>query len=220
MKLAIATTTGMLALALCAAPAATVGDPSPTRKCEERGSKTLLRSPRVRVYRERGTGDKVACLYSSGKRSWLEAREDGLYAYPPPAIAIAGLRVVSATDHEHRVDWPRSTLISVTDLRDGSNTGIGESAGAPERDAAVGSAVINNRGSMAWIACPGAGGQGDPRPDCVKAGSRLARVYKREVGGELVVLDEGSGVDPRSLRRREAKIWWTRDGVRRTATLK
>lgn len=194
-------------------------------KCHFPGTRTLLRGPQVRVFQSRrGSPQKYACHYRTGRIAELDDPENAVYAYPAPAIAIAGPVVGFVYEYNEIPTEPSFTAVAVRNLRTGrskrSSGWVDPAADPAVAHARVGSLKINNRGSVAWIACPGDfSNEGSPRPNCVRPGANDT-VYKREVGsGEAVVLDRGVGIDPRSLKRREATISWIHDGQRRTASL-
>jgi hypothetical protein len=199
-------------------------------RCYPKGSVTLRKSERVRVYRARNE-TTVGCLLASGERTNLDFRPY-LVAYPVPAISIAGPLVGFAlegqADPNMRDD---DTYINVIDLRTGEFPAGFTSKGPPfavsrpnTYDGKVGSVKLKRNGAIAWIACrtrvnPVAD-YGDPRPSCVRAGA-FDEVHKLDAGADdPKLLDQGRSIDPRSLRRHGSKITWTNDGRRRSATLR
>jgi hypothetical protein len=209
---------GIAITALLACAAGSTAGPAHRHGCAKRRSVTLILDHAVRVSRERH-GDKVMCSYLTGHREFLDDRGGGLYAYPPPAIAVAGSIVAYAYDDESDANLAPMTTVVVQDARSGRVVRGSDASYPDEHMAQVGSTVVNLRGSVAWIACPDIYGRGDPRPTCVRPGSPDV-VYSLPRGSrEPTALDRNSHIDPRSLRRDGKVISWVDGGVRRSAPL-
>ena len=212
------------------------GADAATRPCPSPKVKVLAKGREAALYRRGDEGDFVyyMCRRDTGRRSILGVQvPNGDYWFPPPAIAVAGPYAAYAQD-VYDVDTgedTRGTGILLVDTRargDAFRLVVRGKAPATARRqyVKVGSLALRRTGAIAWVECPVIGRLrvGDPRPNCVRAGLSVNRVYKRDSNtpqGDATtdLLDEGTEIDPTSLRLRGATVSWTHDGKRRTAPL-
>lgn len=202
----------------------------PGRSCRPPGAQTLLENREIRVYQS--AGDTKACFRLSDRSITIDqARRSGRTAYPPPAIALAGplLLYVSVGDEIGDLDcddsvydcWP-DTYLQLVDmrLRRASERVVADFLVADERRAfaKVGSVALARDGTLAWITCPGTPEtDGDLEPTCRRPGAPDT-VYRLKPGGPVYeVLDEGTRIDPSSLRLRGDRFTWSSDGRPRSA---
>ena len=183
-----------------------------TAACKPRASEAVVKSRYARVY-TRGhidydTGETerlYGCLYSSGRPLRLfEASDDGYVLSDSYAdVRLAGRYVAwseTHTDISCKADCPpdyepTTYGIGLADLRGRSRRGI---AG----QVLDGALLLSKHGFLVW-AQPGPGATVDVRA--------------RDTAG-VRELDTG-GIDPASLSLHGSKVSWTKDGVRRSATL-
>jgi hypothetical protein len=202
-------------------PAARPARGDSAAKCRKPGRSIQLRGSQALVFTRRSL--EYACVYRTGRVISLDNRVSGTYAFPPPAIALAGTILAFAADVES-TDLSIETIVSVTDISKPGGQGAKVAAPAGQAGIAkVGSVKVNLRGSVAWIACPAPEGSravGDPRPTCLRPGAD-DEVWKYEIGEQnSELLDSGVGIDPRSLRRHGGTISWQHGEETKTASLR
>jgi hypothetical protein len=186
----------LLVVALPADAAAARRD-SRTSACKAAGSRTLVASAQLRVYRV-GSDDRrvYACRYRTGRRrliatyfscdcsvadefvqAWLSGRfvAYNTYSCPPPGLGGGCDGSVGSVDSASGREKYGEATGYVSDLE------------------------LKRNGAFGYIA----GGQ----------------VRKIDAEGSAV-LDPGPGVDPRSLARAESTLYWMRDGEPRAALLR
>lgn len=201
----------------------------PARTCRQPGAKTLLENRSIRVYRVAAV--TKACFRLSGQSIDVARPSQETLAFPPPAISLAGplLAYVSVGDEYGDDDCDPTvyecnpdTYIQLVDMRlreTSPRVFLDFVVADPRRfSSKVGSVAVARDGSLAWVTCPGAPETaGDLEPGCVRPGA-ADTVYRLRPGGVAYdVLDEGSGIDPSSLRRRGDRFTWIADGRRRSA---
>lgn len=193
----------MVLLVLCLlapaalAPAAAAAKP-PARPCAVRGSVTVAKSLQARIY-ERGGDDHVlvGCSRRSGRRTvlarWFNcdcSRAD----QPAPQVWLAGRHVAvnrySCSPFDSMA--PCVGAMEVFDLRTGR---VRYSA---DTGALIGLAIKPN-GSVGYV-----------------LGQQLFRIDSR--GSAL--LDEGAGIDYGSLAVNRTRLYWLRDNIPHTASLR
>jgi hypothetical protein len=178
-------------------------------RCRTHGQ-TLARNPVARVYRVAGHRQRTStidedynaygCLVGSGKTRRLggfvggEPTPDGAYAFALGGRFVGYDRI--ACDME-----TCEGRFRVINLRTGATT-----LGRPikPRDYMVRADVATPRGNAAWV----------------RQKSNLERysVHRLEHGRDKE-LDVGTGIDPRSLHQRGGRVFWTRNGRRKSARL-
>src|SRR3954454_2385131 len=144
----------------------------------------IARSKETRVYRERRGRDNlvIACHLRTGRVSVLQSSEQGIYVYPPPAIALRGELVAYAEENQSDPVSPFLTSISVMNVRTGRPASRYALADPPNTNAKVGSVAVSRRASVAWIACEfGGTSEAEPRPECTRPGTET-RVYRLTAG--------------------------------------
>jgi hypothetical protein len=103
--------------------------------------------------------------------------------------------------------------IALVTLRDGhvvfASTPL-STPGDPDGHDAIRGMVLTPRGRMAWLAVR-----------LARGGIVAAEVRRRAHGPDRhsIVIDSGSDVDPRSLRRHGSRVSWVKGGVARSAEL-
>jgi hypothetical protein len=211
-----------LTVGLAVAVALYVGDPSTSEahtangaaRCALRHSHTVLETGYARVYRRYGLA--YGCLFSRGKKVTL-----GSYSQPDDLVSNHGQRNFAAAGRyvafeDYTVGQSGARyLIKTVDLKTGrlrfsvpdgrlpSSVQDGESHGlGPTTDV-----VLRATGGTAWIT-----------KDAYASETRY-EVHKRDADGSAL-LDQGSQVEPGSLRLQASTLAWTSAGVRRSATLR
>jgi hypothetical protein len=179
----------------------------------------VARGAEGRAFRFRDRDALYGCLYA--KNRGIILADDAWY--PRPAVAFSGPRVAFAAE----VGEPAEnsfTEIAVDDLRRSLLKRRQLTITLPS--AKIGSLRLRGKTSVAWIECPLEDGfaDGNPRPNCVRPGLSRNAVLKRDSDTspdrKADLLDEGEGIDPRSLRLGGSTLTWIKDGERRSATLK
>jgi hypothetical protein len=214
-------TFALAAAALLASEAAIADGHRAHRSCGPRASVTEAFGRLGRAYRAGGHSDLRACLY--GHRSSRSLIDSDWF--PRPAIQVSSTLVGFAAVIGE-ADEPGTTSIEIEDLAkpQGSARILEFGLGSYK----IGSLRLKSDASVAWIQCPVLNNQvenGSPQPNCVSPGHSVNAVYKRDKATNLNsaqadLLDQGKGIDPRSLRLRGSTLSWIDNGARRTATLR
>jgi hypothetical protein len=214
---------GLLGCVLSGAATAE-SDARASKRCYPRGSVGLVRSKEIRVYRTRDGADRlvIACHYGTGRRQVLQSTEEGLYVYPPPAIALRGQLVAYAVEDQTDPAGPILTTVTVENVRT-RRSAIGYTPvdpRGPHPQAQVASVALARDASVAWIACDfGAPSKGVRSPECSRAGVEM-RVYRRNAGAsEPELLEDGTTIDPLSLRLAGRNVKWKSGDAIRSAPL-
>jgi hypothetical protein len=215
----LVTSAGILAagFALGAPAVRGAGDDS----CLPRGAKELARSKETRVYRQRRGRDvtTVACHRRTARVNVLGSSEQGLYVYP--AFALRGPLVAYALEDQSDPVSPTLTSIRIDNVRTGRPV-PGWTLADPGHDttATVTSIVVARDGSVGWIACNETGSEGVPNRRCADAGIDM-RVYRMSARADQAEqLDEGTAIEPRSLRLVGSNLKWRSGGVARVAPIR
>lgn len=204
---------------LALGPAAAVSAAS--KRCEPKGSKTVLRGSQARVY----VLDRryYGCVYSYGKARYVRngppfetTRLNGrflLYTMPTAYDEGAGLvpahgfvvdlrppgtRGVPGRGHVHNFDTPGP-----------GPTVDGEPANARNRVNPVTDAIVSAGGSGAWISKPPPAG-GD---------YRVFKVDRHGTDAPVELVAAGPDIAPTSLRVSATTLTWRQGGATRTARL-
>ncbi len=198
---------GTLAVMLTVAPAAGARTSRHAARCSLVGSRTVLATARARVFR-RVRGDTVsvyACLYSRNRRFLLSREEfmqDSTFTRMPALAGRFVAYVLARTDVARR-GTPNPTSfpdqVVAIDLASGQRRQF-HAASTDSPSTRVSDLALASNGSVAWI---GSGPEGN-------------EVYIGTAGRTL--LDRGSGVLAGSLALSRTAIYWTRDGVPRSAS--
>lgn len=209
--------------AVMAVPAGGEGQEPPVDECHQPGSRTLLESSEGRVVLVPGSGARftVLCPADNGPVGLLDAPSEDIWAYRPPAMAIAGGTVGFARDDAGDGDRLAAfTAVGRFDFRLGTQKCSWPISTVRRTGPRVGSVVVAADGALAWIVCRYNGfAKGRSSPGCVRPGrfDRVIAVGSRSEHRK--VLDEGRDIDPSSLRRAGTRLSWKRGGKRRTAKL-
>jgi len=228
-----ATTVLVIALGMTSGGRAAHGTPDP---CFPPHTHTYVLTGRVRVWtpRTRNHYTLVAC---DRRTKFVTTVENGVGAtaiFPPPAIDVQGLVVGYASDYKDDIFDPSDTEVNAVRL-DGSPTGkrlptSGTLPPVPNTGAPgvvlVGSLRVRSDGNVAWIQCPShqddpVYATGNPRPNCVKAGLSINRVYVEDAGDtRRRLLAKGRNIDPTSLRLYGTKLTWNQGGRVRSGSFR
>ena len=163
-----------------------------------------------------------ACSKAGGARRRLDAPSSDDTAFPAVAVRRAWI-AYAHTQVDTTVDpiavYTNVELIDARRFDEEGDAALVRTSRADRRDPAkIGSIVVNDRGSYAWISCRSDQVFASPEPDCVRPGN-LNRVWRRDPTHAIRLLDEGRRIDPRSLRLRGTRIRWLNGGERRKAKL-
>ena len=224
------------------------GSPAAPDPCASQAGRTVLQNKGVTVSarRRRGVIVYVRCVRASGDSESMDDPSLGESAFPPPAMALSGGIVawgVTAAKGEGVPPGGDTGVVVSRFAPEDANNAAGwipvHSSYACRSDSGqckVGSVVTRSNEATAWISCPYEGGAlNSSRPTCTKPGYRDAvyRVLSKDVGndddgetdtghatGHRDLLDQGRGIDPRSLKRRGDRIYWRKNGRLRSATFR
>jgi hypothetical protein len=167
----------------------------------------------------------VACRLRDGRTEELDVPDgrpeesaDANYAYPPPALALAGAFVAYGFDYCD-VDACYSEVRVERLFHKRGYTGIGY---PPLRrftdvESVVGSVVVARNGAFAWIACERSDEENDGTR-CTHAG-RWTEVVASPRPRHPKVLARGRRIDPGSLRLRGRQLTFIDAGRVRDAKL-
>lgn len=191
------------------------------RACSQAGSRTIVASKHVRVFRSRRDRHVYGCLFSRGVPVALTSDDDfsatSLASLKP---RLAGRFVGFAYSWDNGVTGGPG--VEITDLRRGRARGVeldpGSSArrGArPDPDATIHDIVITSRGSLAWTWT--ADYFTEPGQPKVREVRKLAPTDRRRLG---VLLDSGPEIEVDSLTRRRSAVSWINAGQRVSAPLR
>ena len=192
-------------------------------RCKRYEKRALSKNSRAVVLWIRSSEPELSptlstCRRRDGQIGSLDSPIDGITAFPPPAISLVGGRVAfalqvapsNAPDDSGLDEY--ITTIGIYDIETDRQRFVRRVG--PARLMKIGSLVLSDRGSMAWIACP------EPRreperarfgPTCDRPGSR-DYVYVLPKGESRPRrVGTGRRIDPNSLKRRGDAITW-RDG--------
>jgi hypothetical protein len=187
--------------------------------CHEPGSRTLLQTEQVRVFRvDSGQGPFTwSCNESTGNRMTLDGASSAVFKRP--ALAADG-HTLGYAEESVDDDGAAATRVRVIDTRKPGITAMQEGRLATPDEAKVGSLVVTAAGDIAWITCKARyAGSATFGPDCLRRGA-LDRVYLWPVGqARPRIVERGRTIEPQSLRRRGQRVFWTASGKRRTALL-
>jgi hypothetical protein len=190
-----------LIAAACSLAAAPAAGAAPAKKkaraCTERGS-TVARSLQARLY-VRTTGDYdrslIGCIYRTGRRrvldSWYSCGCSVADDTAPRVAALAGRFVAVAGSYScGPPGFPCSAPdLYVIDLRSGRTRHVIDGGGTS-------AVLVKPNGSIAYL-----------------LGSQLIRI---DATG-TAVLDEGPGIDPKSLAASAGRLYWMNGETPRTA---
>lgn len=217
-SVAVALTAGLLLT--CAAAAAAAPVPAPGERahsiraphCTLKGAKTIAANRHVRVFsaRVRTWREVFGCRRSAGRAYAIgdAGRECQNYDLIDSAVVAGNFVALNVRTCSL---YGSSSAVKLVNLRDGGVRFAAaplSTAGPDTSYDAVRGMAVTAAGRLAWI------------------GVRVARgavveaeVHRRIRGtdGASVLLDSGTGIDPRSLRRVGSLLRWRHDGVARSA---
>lgn len=188
---------------------------APASACSPRGTRTVLETRELRVFRHRAQGgtEIEACLFAKGEWEFIG---DDLQLLRPPALAAASpllAYVQQDCDAESCV-----TSLIVNDLRNPNGDGIYRQAPSGRRaNDTVGSVVLRPNGAVGWISCAMA--QSAEGTLCRKAG-RSAVVWRWNASADRPQrIASGLRIEPGSLRLDGQMMTWLDQGKRQRARL-
>jgi hypothetical protein len=211
-----------LVLTIAAVLASAANSRAVLRWCGPTSSVTEASGRLARAFRPLHGGQLEACRF--GHRGSRKLFTSDWFARP--AVAVGGTLVGFAAVVSEG-DQPLEVTVHVEDLAKPHlsggivlNIGLGT--------AKVGSLRMKSDAAIAWIQCPvraNAEINASPRPNCVSPGHSVNGVYKRDKNTDLSktdydLLDQGKGVDPRSLQLHGSRLTWLHSGAHRLATLR
>jgi hypothetical protein len=210
---------GVACAGYCVAAGA-AGSAAQSSACSPAGARTVIANSEVRVLRYSKedpsfAGATVSCALKTGNVIELDDPVEGDLVFSRPAIALAGHMVAYGANVN--TDDGLSTYVRVVDATQSIS-----SLREMETELKVGSVVVRESGSVAWISCrvdfddtpPASRG-----PECVRPGS-LDRVYTAKPQGRPHVIARGRDIDPDSLRLHGTRLSWRARGRTRTASLR
>jgi hypothetical protein len=181
--------------------------------CSSKGGRTLAVNRHVRVF---DTAARVrplalACLRSSNRAYVIGDPRECQNSAAIDSAVVAGtyaainVRTCSLTHSD--------SGIGLVDLRNGhvvfSSYALARVSLESEADA-IRAMAVTPRGRVAWLALRRTGS------------SALTVEIRRRAHGpdrQSVLLDSSAGIDPRSLRRRGDRVYWTNAGIERSASM-
>jgi hypothetical protein len=195
----------------------------PRKRCSPPGTRTLMVTREVRVYRNVRSGNrpKYACLLRVGRPFALD------YGFgdfpettaPPPAIAVAGPLIAYVYFDEECGTCGGRRGLTVTDLRTRRTANGFGPLGDPDPDiedyGSIRRLRLRRDAALAYVQC-----SGTRRNDCRRAGV-LAHVYKMDSGAPRpTLLAKSKQIDPRFLRVSGGRVRWREGGRIRSAPLR
>ncbi len=208
-----------LAAGLLLAPAATAAFvPAPGVRaksiraphCTLNGAKTIAANRHVRVFRARGevfgcrrTANRAYAIGHGGAECQNSDLIDS--AVVAGNVVALNVRTCSLTNS--------SSSVHLVNLRDGRGRFASAPLSTPGSESgydAIRGMAVTAAGRLAWI------GVRVARGVIVAAEVRRRRP---EFSDRSVVLDSGTGIDPRSLRRAGSRVRWRHDGAARSAAM-
>jgi len=209
-SVAVLTTAG---LAIGGAPALA----APEDRCDRPGSRTEEASRYARVYSlRRVENDAVtrrwyACLYSTGRSVRLGVTGPaGEFSDRISPVRLAGRHVAFAEEYTASTGDALGAVVQVRNLRTRALVHRFQSPGDPNTYD-VTDLELHPDGSVAWIAR-------------IVAGIPATTTYELRSlssdGQDAALVDSGAGLAARSLALSGRTLYWTRDGVSRSTTLR
>ena len=185
--------------------------------CSLPGARTIVANRHVRIfnatYRKHG-GLTFGCLRRSDRAFVIgiagECQNNDVIDTAVVAGTLAALNV-----HTCGLATSESRIAVVT-LTNGHVVFASAPLSTPGDESghdAIRGMVLTPRGRLAWLAVRVTGGRGS---------APVAAEVRRRAHGpdrESVLVDSGTGIDPRSLRRRGGRATWVKDGARRSASM-
>lgn len=181
--------------------------------CSLKGGRTLAANRHVRVFdgavKRRALA--LACLRSSNRAYVIGDPRECQNSAAIDSAVVAGtyaainVRTCSLTHSD--------SGIGLVDLRNGhvvfSSRALATASLESETDA-IRAMVVTPRGRVAWLALRRTGS------------TALTVEIRRRAHGpdrQSVLLDSSADIDPRSLRRRGDRVYWTKAGIERSASM-
>jgi hypothetical protein len=219
----------LLGVAAVGGVASPVASATPS-SCTAPHSRTVFQTHRIRVYslpaEQRGFRVRWSCNRLTGRRNPLDD-PDSIFSFPPPAMAAAGnLLAYSVTFEDEANGFTQIHVIDTTrdpDVHPIRRPALSESAAFGGDANRIGGVVLRPNGAVAWIACqmkPQAVIDGKIGPDCLHPGADDVVAAVPSNKKTRIVLDQGTDIDPTSLRRDGYRVSWVRGGKRKTIRLK
>lgn len=222
----------IVAAAVAAIGTGAGGAAETTDKCHYSGRQVVLKSKHVSVTTRRtslGT-QFYECHRPTGATDTLNDPEFGEVVFRPPAMAVSSSTLASAntaTGGAQAEDDGTSVAVD----RYFAEGEAGHSAGwdvlwavpacidpDENRFCRVARVVVWPNGSAAWTSCPERG--------CTRSATKAVfRFHNTSLAGrsdaqiERELLDSGRGIDAGSLRRKGGRVYWTKNGRRRSAAV-
>lgn len=181
--------------------------------CRPADSKTIVKSTRARVFRRHGL--VYGCLFRRNRAVALTTDDGyGKDFLRPPTPRLAG-RFVAYTYYWEGAAEGYGYAVRVTDLRTGDTnlTDFDSSDNRNPSEVVVNKLIVTGGGSLAW----GWTLKYDAR--VVLEIRKLKPGHSETVVLESAPLDSGPDVDPASLRRAGATIYWKHGTEERSAQL-
>ena len=211
---------GVLLLATPAAPAASI--PAPGQRagsvrapdCTLKGAKTIAANRHVRVFtaRIRRWREVFGCRRDADRAFAIGDANGECQNYDDIDGAVVSGNFVALNVHTCSLDSSQSA-VKLLNLRDGrvrfASLPLATNSPPTAYDAIRGM-VLTATGRLAWIGVR------------VERGAVVAAQVRRRLPRSQrgsAVLDSGTGIDPRSLRRRGSEIRWRNAGVARSAAI-
>ncbi|MEA2224599.1 MAG: hypothetical protein QOH83_2975, partial [Solirubrobacteraceae bacterium] len=182
-----------------------------TPHCSLKGTRTLAANRHVRVFVATDAMQVLACRRSASRAYLIGDRGECQNSAAIDTAVVAGtfaainVRTCSLTHAE--------AGIGLVDLRNGHVAYATNALTTPSLESetdAIRGMVVTPRGRVAWLALRRTGLQ------------TLAIEVRRRAHGpdrHSALLDSGTGIDPRSLRRRGGRVVWTNAGARHSASM-
>ena len=136
--------------------------------------------------------------------------------YPRPAIDVKGLTFGYAADRCDPREGSCDTVLRIFAMT-AAGPALKREVPSHGDSVKIDSLGLARNGSEAWVECPRHGGDfdGNPRPNCVRPGLSVNRVYvlssTGKDGSERLVA-KGMSIDPASVNVSQGRARWTSAG--------
>jgi len=173
------------------------------------------------------SGRLIACRRASGNKLQLSASTCCEYWYDRPAraVKVRDSTVAWAEDFDETFGAAGQTSIDFLDMRRpraSASVRAGGLIGSVDFEILPASRGqdLTARRVAAWIECPDLDEDfnADPRPNCIRPGLSVNRVYAVARGSRTpVLLEQGRMIDPLSVRISDGQVSWIQNGRRHSA---
>jgi len=207
----------LFASAASAAPVPAPGETAHSVRaphCTLKGSETIAANRHVRVFsaRVRAWREVFGCRRSADRAYAIGDAGGECQNYDLVDGAVVGGNFVALNVRTCSLYGSQSSvaLVNLRDGRIGFRSAPLSTPGSDSSYEAIRGMAVTAAGRLAWLGVR------------VVRGALVEAEVRRRIRGTIghsLVLDSGSGIDPRSLRRVGSMLRWRRDGVARSAAI-